>query len=107
MIGISSTCVKPISFTYCASCGARSRYESNSFGLSGERRQEPRWSSYTEQGAPRALRWCRLFIHSASFHWYAKSQTTDPVRGAGSARNANGSDLSTLKSPPFETTWYL
>jgi hypothetical protein len=60
----------------------------------GTLRQEPRWSSYTEKGDWREFNACRSFIHAASFHSQARSQTREDVRGGVSQENAKGSPFS-------------
>src|SRR5450432_1841364 len=105
MTGRNSTCVKPIDRTYSERGSAISRYAS--MRPPGPRRQEPRWTSYTEIGELEFWSEPRDPIQSASPHEKSRSQTTDAVFGGVSCRKPNGSALSTRYPRCRETMWNL
>src|ERR671914_781821 len=58
-------------------------------------------------GAESPILSARVESHSASLHSYERSHTIEPVLGGVSARNANGSALSTRKPAWRERMWNL
>src|ERR1051325_6405629 len=107
MIGSSSTCVKPASFTYFARRGAISRYEGNRPGSAGSRIHEPRCTSYTDIGADNVWRSARARIHSASFQSYSSVHRIEAVFGGISWKVPNGSALSTRYPLYRDSIWNL